>query len=515
VRCRALAIALAALGATACEGHGDSGRGLVIERKPIAPNCTPLAGKFPSGLALLSRASHRAALVQTSPPGVAAFDVEADRPIPLAFDNIGTDSDSDGADDASAIAPIVGFPLAPVMGEILALRDDLALVSTSNYEQLLVYDPSTAMPRSVFVETPAGVAPGAYPLLPPPGQTHLRTGISTLACIRPRVPFDSTGEPTAPSAACDPTQPSFLTTLTAGKAVAAGRLFVATSNLASGVRFHPGTVLVYEWIETGGSLRVRPDPATPVLFTEHFNPTGVTRIVTPGGRELVLVTATGAIGIGTGSANVFGEGAIEVIDPVIPRIAAVVPLGLAGPSFDAPAVDPGARIAWVGASSQRQAYAVDLRALDDATLYAATGPPALLDGLTAGVPDARVFAAGAPLALPDRADGPPAVFCEGFTSVALNAAGSELFATDFCDGTFTRVRLDLSGAPPVPYARERFQIAAQEQPFAPSNAVGQLRAPGTLRVRPGVPGVDYRAPDVLVVAGQPDAQLCALRVESQ
>jgi hypothetical protein len=209
------------------------------------------------------------------------------------------------------------------------------------------------------------------------------------------------------------------------------------------------------------------------------------------------------------------EGAIEVIDPVVPRVAAVIPLGLAGPSFDAPAVDPGGRIAWVGASSQRQVYAVDLRALDDANLYATSGPPEKLDGLSPGWPNARVFHAGAPLALPDRADGPPTALCEGFTEVALNATGSELFATDFCDGTFTRVRLDLSGAPPVPFPRERFQVAAQERPFAPSNAVGLLRAPGILRVRPGAPGVDYRSPDVLVIAGQPDAQLCALRVESR
>jgi hypothetical protein len=117
--------------------------------------------------------------------------------------------------------------------------------------------------------------------------------------------------------------------------------------------------------------------------------------------------------------------------------------------------------------------------------------------------------------LPDRADGPSTSLCDGFTEVALNAAGSEVFATDFCDGTFTRVRLDPSGAPPVPFPRDRFQVAAQERPFAPSHAVGLLRAPGIVRVRSGRPGVDYTTPDVLVVAGQPDAQLCALRVESR
>jgi hypothetical protein len=513
---RAAALVLAALAAVGCEGRGDSGDGLVVEREPIAPNCTPLAGTFPSGLALLSQASHRAALVATSPPGVASFDVEAERPIALAFHNIGNDSDGDGADDATAIAPYVGFPLSPVMGEITALRDDLALVSTSNYEQVLVYDPGAAAPRGVLVETPASVAPGAYPLLPPPGETHLRSGISTLACIRPPAPaLDSTGDPTPHSAVCDPDSPSYLTTLTAGKAIAGGRLFVATSNLASGSRFHRGTVLVYQWIESGGMVRVRPDTAAPVLFTEHFNPTGVVRVVTPGGRELVLVTATGAIGSGTGTANVLSEGAIEVIDPTVPRIAAVIPLGLAGASFDAPALDPGGRMAWIGASSFRQVYGVDLRALDDANLYPASGPAAKLDGLTTGVADARVFTADHPLVLPDRSDGPPPALCLGYTQVAVNAAGGELFATDFCDGTFTRARIDLSGPPPVPVPRDHFQIASQEHPFAPSNAVGELRSPGILRVRPGKPGIDYRTPDVLVIAGQPDAQLCALRVESQ
>jgi hypothetical protein len=402
------------------------------------------------------------------------------------------------------------------MGEIAALRDDLALVSTSNYEQLLIYDPGAAAPRSALVGTSASIPAGAYPLLPPPGATHLRTGISTLACIYPPLPsFDSTGQPTTANPACDATRPSYLTTLTAGKAVAAGRLFVATSNLASGTRFRPGTVLVYEWSESGGVLRVSPDAAAPVLFTARFNPTGVVRFVTPGGRELVLVTTTGAIGTGTGSGNVIGEAAIEVIDPAVPRIAAVIPLGFAGPSFSAPAVDALGRIAWLGASSQRQLYAIDLRPLDDPALYAGAGPPALLDGLSAGVPDARVFAADAPLALPDRPDGPQPILCEGFTHVAVNAAASEVFATDFCDGTLTRVRTDLSGAPPAPWPRGRFQVAAQSTPFAPSDAVGLLRAPAELHVRTGVPGVDYRGPDVLVIAGQPDSQLCALRVESQ
>jgi hypothetical protein len=34
-------------------------------------------------------------------------------------------------------------------------------------------------------------------------------------------------------------------------------------------------------------------------------------------------------------------------------------------------------------------------------------------------------------------------------------------------------------------------------------------------VRPGAPGIDYRTPDGLVTGGLPDAQRCALRMESQ
>jgi hypothetical protein len=65
------------------------------------------------GFALLSQASHRARARADQSAGVASFDVEAERPIALAFHNIGTDSDGDGQDDAAAIAPYVGFPLSP------------------------------------------------------------------------------------------------------------------------------------------------------------------------------------------------------------------------------------------------------------------------------------------------------------------------------------------------------------------------------------------------------------------
>ena len=513
--CKRVAMAALACISIGCEGSGTNGDGLVIETPPISKECTPVAGFFPSGLDVLSLGSNKAVVVQTSPPGIVVYGIESERPRPLLFRNIGTDSDLDGRDDDAAIAPIIGFPLEPVMGEIQILRDDLALVSTSNYEQVLTYNPTDATKVGVFVDIPASIPVDLYPLLPAPGTGELRTGVSTLTCIFPPTPIDSAGNVIGSNPFCDALIPSYLTTLTAGKAVAGGRLFVATSNLNfSGGSYRPGTILVYDWIDFGGTITVRPNATTPVLFTTGFNPTGVVRIETPGARELVLVTITGAIGAGSGASNILTEASIDVIDPTIPRIVARIPLGRAGPSFGSPSVEPGGRIAWVGSSSQRNLFAVDLRALDNPALYAGVGPPVILDGMSVGFDDARIFAEGTAFELPDRINGPPARDCEGFTHVAVNASGSEIFASDFCDGTFTRIRADRTGSAPIPYPPDRFEVAGQSTPFAPNNALGLLRSPSLIAVRPGIPGLDYSGPDVLIVAGQPEAQICALRVES-
>ena len=512
MRC-ALAAGLAGLvAATGCiEGGGDSGDRFVIERRPIEPNCTPVGNAFPSGLDLLPLGSNLASLAQFAPPSLLVLDLDGESPSPLAAHAIEADSDADGLEDGVENARVLGlpFPFPPTLGELSVVRDDLALVSTSDYEQVLVFDAEAARPRSVTLATPGDFDPRDYPLLPAPGGEAERTGISTLVCLFPPPPaLDSEGDPIGAEPRCDPGVPGYFSRFTAGKALAAGRLFVATSNKGAGVRFRPGSVLVYTWSEAGGEIRVSPDPDEPVLFTRFFNPTGVRRVRTAGGRELVLVTTSGAIGSGTGAANVRGEGAVEVIDPSVPRWVAVIPLGRAGPSFDGSSADAGGRIAWLGSSSQRQLYAIDLRALDDPALYTGSGPPVALPG-------AVVFDADRPLALPDLDAGPDPAVCEGFTHAAPNAAASEVFATDFCDGTLTRVRMDLSLPAPIPWPQGRFTAVGQATPFAPSDAVGLLRAPGLVRVRPGEPGLDYSGPDVLVPAGQPDAQLCALRVESE
>lgn len=504
-----------------CEGSGSGGGGLEIRNEPIVPNCTPVAGTFPPGLAVLSEGKAQATVVQDKPPGLAVYGLNAERPTLLTNRNFGVDSDWDGQDDKRASAIL--FPnqkgLVPVPGELQVLGDDRSLISTSDYEQVLVYDPSDAQPILVILEVPAAVPFGRYPLLPEPGSAELRTGISTFACIAPdpAKAFDSTGGAVGSDRNCAADDPSFLTSITAGKAVAAGRLFVATSNfvLVGGSRYRPGTVLVYDWIEADGDITVRPAVETPVLFTTAFNPTGLTRHVTASGRELVLAVVTGAIGPARSGFDALTEAAVDVIDPSVPRIAATIPLGFAGAGLAAPAIDPSGQIAWMGSAVHRELYAVDLRALDDPRLYEhADDPPVILDGLTTGFPDARVFDADRPLVLPSRTDRPSSADCAGFTFVTVNASGTEAFATDFCDGTLTRIRLDLTGAPPIPFARSRFQVAGQSAPFAPNTAIDELHFPGVVATRPGRPGIDFTSPDVLVLVGLPSAQICALRVES-
>ena len=88
------------LGVSACSGSGDSGDPLIVEDTLTSPVCTPVAGSFPSGLALSSSAPDRAALVQFQPPAVAILDLREERPRVLALEGIPPDSDADGVDDA-------------------------------------------------------------------------------------------------------------------------------------------------------------------------------------------------------------------------------------------------------------------------------------------------------------------------------------------------------------------------------------------------------------------------------
>jgi len=285
-------------------------------------------------------------------------------------------------------------------------------------------------------------------------------------------------------------------------------------------------VLVFDFDASATPPRVAPDAATPVLFTSGFNPTHVTPYRSPHGRDFVLVTVTGALGLAPDDPNTpereaggqpLTNAAIDVIDAAERRIVATIPLGLAAPSFERLAIDPTGRVAMVGSAIGRKLYAVDLAPLEAISLPPGAAP-LVLDGSTG--PDAVIYDAASPLVLPALANGAPVATCPGYiVGVDFDATGTKAFASDFCDGTLAIVGVDLSGNPPVPVpaVSTRFRVQDSLPIAAPltTASLGLSRAPGALRVRPGRPGADYHGPDVLFLVSLPEGQLCGVRIDSQ
>ncbi len=538
-------LAFASVLAAACGGSGGGGSGgggsaPVVEVSSPDSRCAPLPGAFPAGLDLVPGLAGRAVVANFTPPSLLPFDLG---PVPPAIVAPGSvfalpaDSDGDGCEEPSA-APCAatGLPFGPATSPqpdgVLAVGASLALLTASAYEEVIFLDASTGHVVTGVVSTPAGFAAGQYVYLPPPGTSAARTAVSTSGCV-PVTPgmLDSRGDPlSVPAAAwCLPGTASFRPTFTSGAAVAGGHLFVSMSNLGDNsvpesAQYLPGAVLVYDFDLSAGFPAVSPDVSTPVIVTTGFNPTHVTAYRTPSGRDLVLVTGSGAIGRrvddpATAALEAGGialtSAFVDVIDAQTLVHLATVPLGLAGLSSDRLAIDPTGRIALAGSAIGRALYGIDLGPLD--SLPAAPATPLVMDGTTGS--DARLFHAGLPFGIPARADGPPAASCDGFVvSADWNAAGSRLYATDFCDGTIATISADLSGSPTLAELRSsRLRFASLDSVFAPLTAasLGKPRAPGILRVRSGRPGLDYSGADVFVVVGDPEGLLCAVRIESQ
>ncbi len=494
--------------------------------------CAPLPGQFPAGLDRVPGLDARLVVANFTPPSLVPFDLGAVPPVVSAsgaVPEIPTDSDGDGC-------PEPGFfpcpATSPQPDGVLGVSPSLALVTASGYEEVIFANPADGRLVSGTVTTPASFAAGQYFYLPAPGTSAARTAVSTLGCtgVAPGA-LDSRGAPVAPPPAawCLPGTPSFRTTFTSGAALAAGRLFVSASNLGdnsvpSNAQYLPGSVLVYDFDLSPGVPVVGPNATVPVITTTGFNPTHVTSYRAPSGREFVLVTVSGAVGLRTddpATAVIESGGipltpaSIDVIDAQTLRLVATVPLGAVALSFDRLAIDPGGRVALTGTAAGRALYGIDLAPLD--ALPAAPAAPLVLDG--AGGPDARLFYQGFPFTIPARAGGATPGSCDGFVvGVAWNAAGSRVFATEFCDGTLASVAADLSGNPTLAELRSgRFRFQQLDGLVSPVSAasVGEPRALGSLRVRPGRPGIDYSGPDVFVIVGVPEGLLCAIRVESQ
>lgn len=511
----------------ACGGSGGGGSGSGGDAPVVevsAADCAPLPGPFPPGLDLVPGIAGRAVVANFTPPSLLPFDLGPVPPVISASARVPAfppDSDGDGRNEAPSPQP----------DGVLAVSASLALVTASAYEEVIFVDPASGSLVPGTVSTPAGFGPRQYALLPPPGTSARRTAVSTSGCFPLALGrLDSRGNDiVVPAAAwCLKGEESFPPTFTSGAAVAAGRLFVSMSNLgdntvASNAQYLPGAVLVYDFDLSSGAPVVTPNATTPLLATTGFNPTHVTAYRTPSARDLVLVTVSGAIGrrLDDPATGVLESGgvaltaaSIDVIDASTLQLLATVPLGRVGLSFDRLAIDPSGRVALTGTAVGRALYGIDLAPLD--ALPSAPASPVVLDGSSG--PDARIFYAGSAFTIPARADGPPAGACDGYVvSADWNVAGSRVYATEYCDGTLVSVAADLSGNPTLAELRStRFQLQSVVDAFAPVSAasVGKPRAPGSLRVRDGTPGVSYSGPDVFVLVGNPEGLLCGIRVES-
>jgi len=521
-------LAVAGLGAKCGGGSGSKGGALVVKVKfdSVDSRCAALANPFPPGFSFVPGIEARiVTAVLGTTPTLVPFDASALPPRiadGVAILGIPLDSDGDGLREGRDI------PLSPILDGVVAIDPGLGLATASDYEEVLFFSPETGALKSVVVSVPASFAARDNFFLPAPGTSALRTGLSTLACVRPPPgALDSRGDPIEdglpPALYCDPATPSYDATFTSGVALASERLFVSMSNVGSGAggpdtQYRPGAVLVYDLDRGQDPPVVGPNPETPVIVTTGYNPTHVTPYAV-GGRSFVLVTVSGAIGIEAddpatpeieSGGIALGESSIDVIDAESLELVATIPLGRAALSFDRLAIDPSGRVALTGSAAGRVLYGVDLAPL--AGLPAQVASPIVL-----GRNEAVLFDADAPLRLPSIPDGAPAQSCPGETvGVAFNHAGDRVYASDFCDGTLAIVGTDIDPRFDTRELRDRFLVLDTIPVVEPIRAdtLGKPRGLGSLEVRPGEPGVDFEGPDLFALVGLEEGSLCGLRIES-
>ena len=537
---RALALVVLAallplvLGGRCGGGDGSGGSATVINVAPVDDRCAALDVEgFPPGFGFIPQAGggtpRRALAATASRSNLLLFDIES---VPFRLSPGGTssyelpgDADGDGFDE-----------FFKSIDDVVAVSDSLALVPVSgDASSVLFIDPGVVGPRFVEVATPAAFDPAdfaGFPGLPAPGSSRVQTGVTTVACIAAGPDaLDSRGDRVAdalpPFFRCNGPG-SFPASFVAGAAIVGSRLFAVTSNLGldpgtPDTQFLPGSVVVFELDDPDDPTLLSPSLAGPAgrpyVITTAFNPTELTPFTTPGGRRLLLVTHTGAIGIRADDPSTdpiesgaipITEGAIDVLDADALEIIATYPLVEANPSLRGLGLDPSGRIALFGDVGKRQVYGIDLAPLDGL-------PPAGSTGLPVDLSSAVIFDGLNPLVVPVLRGGAPPESCPGqIEGVAINQAGTRAYALETCDGTVAGFDLDLSGDPSLAELRGRVTLTSLSIATAPlrPDTIGEARSPGSIAVRPGRPGIDYAGPDVFFTVGDPNGSLCGVRIDA-
>ena len=532
------ALLVAGLGGKCGGGDGSGGDPSRVTFRSFDVRCTALPDPFgfPPGWDFVPGVPGRALAAVFAPPTLVPLDVQS---VPFQSPDdaepflLPGDADGDGRPE----------PFQAIDG-VFGIAPDLALVTSSGFEAVLFVDPRGGL-RTVELETPLGLPPGALRGWPEPGPENAaqRTGLQNFTCIAPPPgALDSRGDLLAdvldPKRDCREGVPSFRSNFTAGAALMNGRLFAAVSNLGGDrstdhTQYLPGAVTVYDVDFSLDPPRVSPTLATPdgesfILSTavaEHrsFNATHTTAYTTPSGRPFVLVSHTGAIGIPLddpdtdvieGGATRITDGSIDVIDAVRLRLVASFPLRDANPALNGPAIDPSGRVAMIGDITSRNLYAVDLAALEDLPRAGEPGADEVQLLSHAVIFDRTP---GRSFELPHLRGGAPVATCPGSVlGLDFSHDGRSAYAIDACDGSLATLDVDLSGDPALPVSGTRFSLREIVALTAPvrEDTVGLSRQPVELKVRPGEPGVDFSGPDVFFLISEPEGQLCGLHVGS-
>jgi hypothetical protein len=391
------------------------------------------------------------------------------------------------------------FPLTDGSGKILSTSTD----GVSGDEEVRRLDPLLATPAFEtfrFLST----HPNFSRITPGTG-----VSISTLACHDAAAGETDSTEMPIMDGGCDTGSPGFETNLTSAATIVGDHLFVTTQNLGpeSGEgepQYFPGTVLVYELNSAVSPVEIEPDPISPLVVLEGFNPTGVVPLSHPLllPEEYVLVLVSGAVaavaveGAPTGvtlfesrtpaSLQVINVGSLEVVATLPLTVAPIAGLLL----------HPSGEVAVTGSLNSRTVYAFDL---DELAAQVDAGIPTLTSSVL----------------LPSTGFAPRTTsaddsYCPGLIAgLAINDSGDKLFATDFCDGIVGVIGLDAASDPPSFSGVVERIFAAERIDQEEATAVKGL---SSVAVRPD--GHSDAGADVFVLINQPEGMMCGLDIDT-
>lgn len=306
---------------------------------------------------------------------------------------------------------------------------------------------------------------------------------------------------------------SFDTDHTASVLRVGGRLLIATSNIdtpGSNPVFNPGTVLLFDILDTPATRSTTVTPASPpYLVTSDPDPIALTAL--PGG--LVVVTNAG-IHDTAFPPLVLGEGSIDVIDPAAGVLLGSLPIGAGNPGGRTLAVDPSGSVAVASSRTVRELFAFDVRGLGDLPdpgIDPTLQRPSCNDvagALAGGLPclRERVIHGGAnPLTIGP----PPGVVGDSsfMPEVRFSKTGEFVAATSFNDGGLALVAFDSRNLDrPHPLLPSRFgppETLAATSPGGPLGAEGQ---PGPMVLHANTAGGSPGG-DVYFATGSPNGLL--------